>query len=388
LDHISEERTMDIAHTTRLTVRKLLGLALCAGLLLTPAAAGAQEGPQFGNWGPGKPAPEQEGVDQPPASALPSTGGDAATAPNAYAAPGAPAPPVGGIAPIPWSGCPYDLRGNWWNEGRQTTGGFRTYSSYVLVRQYRSWIQAVQDDGTSYYGQCLGTRLQFDVYNGTQYVGRQTGSITGNYYRPYPYPYPVPLYGDSAASTAPAPAAPYFYPSDRNMRATFTWTTIWGSGTETWEPTLAGFPRFDPSIAPIPTPITVTPVPTALPAAIRLDALSPAHGPAGTEVIITGSGFAADNNLVTFGPSAGLRHPDGTPGNLVARAASPDGRVLRFTVPANGPSGILCSDAGSCVGVSATLLTPGRYEVMVINNTSGSSNPLSFDLEASPDMGS
>jgi hypothetical protein len=66
----------------------------------------------------------------------------------------------------------------------------------------------------------------------------------------------------------------------------------------------------------------------------------------------------------------------------VARAGSADGRTLRFTVPTNGPSGILCSDAGSCVSVSASPLLPGRYDVMVINNAGGSSNAISFELLA------
>jgi hypothetical protein len=102
-------------------------------------------------------------------------------------------------------------------------------------------------------------------------------------------------------------------------------------------------------------------------------------GPVGTEVVITGSGFAADDNLVTFGPSAGLRHPDGTPGNMVARAGAPDGRTLRFTVPRTGPSGILCSDTGGCVGVAGVLLQPGRYDVGV-RNGSGTSNAVSFEI--------
>ena len=118
----------------RLGLLQLLRLAACVAMLLAPASAGAQEGPQFGNWGPGMPPPDQEGFDP---------GAQSGTASPYY---GAPAP--GGVAPAPYAGCQYDLRGTWWNDGRQTTGGYRPYSAYVYVRQYRTWIQAQQDDGT------------------------------------------------------------------------------------------------------------------------------------------------------------------------------------------------------------------------------------------------
>jgi hypothetical protein len=134
------------------------------------------------------------------------------------------------VAPIPSGGCQYDLRGNWLNDGRQTSGGYRAYSASVYVRQYRNWIYGQQDDGTGYYGQCIGNRLRFDVYQGYQFMGRQEGTVTGS-----PWIYPSPLYGDPAQPyAAPAPVAPPPPGGGAGMQASFTWNTWYGSGTETW----------------------------------------------------------------------------------------------------------------------------------------------------------
>jgi len=359
-----------------------VGLIALAALVLMPPAAIAQDGPQFGNWGPGKSPPEQEGPGTPPSGGSNTYGAqpDAAGA----AAPYAPMPGTG-LMPIPWSGgCSYDLRGTWWNDGRWTAPSYATYSQYVVVRQYRNWIQALQDDGTGYYGQCNGSSLSFDVYQGYTFVGHQTGSINGPVIY---YPYPMPL-ADSSAPYASTPGGSM--PSGGTLRASFSWASLFGSGTESWQRTSTAYrplpipyaldvpPVTTPAPAPTPAP---TRVPPPQPAAMHLDVLSPSSGPSGTDVVVVGIGFSADDNIVTFGPSAGLRHPDGTPGNLVVRAGSPDGRTLRFTVPASGPSGILCDSNGSgCVGVTAALLQPGRYDVTVVNNASGSSNSVSFEL--------
>lgn len=354
-----------------------LAVATLAAPLIVPNSVEAQDGPQFPTWGPGMSPPDQEGPDQ----TTPSTTG----APSPY---GYYSPPLG-VAPVPVAGCPYDLRGTWRNDGRQTTGGY--YSASVYVRQYRSWIQASQDDGTSYYGQCLGTRLQFDMYYGYQYLGRQYGTITGGY-GPTPVGYAV----------APSPGA-------WNIRADFTWTTWFGSGTETWSrssyglpwvidpwtggwsvpvptplPSVVPAPTSMPTVLPTPTPVptlVATPTSTLAPGAIRIDWLFPSRGPAATEVVVSGSGFTADDNLVTFGASTSLYRPDGTPANLAARVASVDGRTLRFTIPWSSPSGTLCDSAANCVGITATLLQPGSYDVTV-TNANGSSNAVSFEMTA------
>ncbi len=367
----------------RLFALQLIVVAACASLLIVPSQAVAQSGPQFGNWGPGMSPPDQEGVElaTPQANGfmpLPSYGGQDSAA----------VAPYGGVAPTRlYGGCDYDLRGWWWNDGRQTSPSNTPYFMSVYVRQYRTWIQALQDDGTGYYGQCIGSRLNFDIYQGNQYVGRQTGTVTGS-----SWIYPVPLYRDFGPYAAPAAPAP---PGSANLRAAFTWTAYFGSGTETWSPSSTGYPGYPaivnppPTVVPIPSstprptppPPTATPAPppTAVPTVVRIDTLVPPRGPIGTEVVIVGSGFSPDDNLITFGPSLGMRRADGSPANLVARVGSPEGRTLRFTVPETGPSGILCDDSGSCIGVTAILLETGSYSVSVTNG-SGSSNVVRFEL--------
>lgn len=175
----------------------------------------AQDGPRFSDWGPGKSPPEQEGADRPSADAKPEA------AP--YGAPSAaPAP-----APGPdGSSCQYDLSGSWWNQGRQTSGrGSSSYSASVQVRQYRSYLYAQQDDGTSYYGRCYGTRLQFDVYAWSRFVGYQDGWISSG---------PRPLSGPPSYEAPAAAAAPPPPENGTGTRATFTWSTWYGSGSETW----------------------------------------------------------------------------------------------------------------------------------------------------------
>lgn len=111
---------------------------------------------------------------------------------------------------------------------------------------------------------------------------------------------------------------------------------------------------------------------------VQLIGLVPSAGPPTTEVAITGRGLSIDANLITFGPTNGLKHLDGTPANVVARSGAQDG-ILTFTVPATGPSGILCNDDGRCIGVTASRLSPGDYDVVALN-ASGASNSLSFTL--------
>ena len=378
------------------TTKRLLSvvvLTACAVLLLVPTGVGAQGsqgGPQFPNWGPGMSPPDQEGPDvTTPSSGASGGPSDSAQTYGGYAAPNAVAP----VAPVPiYSGCQYDLRGTWWNDGRQTTPDYRPYSAYVYVRQYRSWILAQQDDGTGYYGQCLGNRILFDVYNGYAYVGRQSGTVSG-YFRPVPLP--GRLYDDSAV--APYSMPPVTVPSTNPLRASFTWSSFYGSGAETWQlsyggpvvvppigvvPVPAWLATATPVPPPPPTPVppTATPVPpTPIARTVRIDSLDPPSGPYGMEVVVNGSGFASDNNLITFGASSGLVRQDGSPANLIARVGSTDGRTLRFMVPRSGPSGILCDASGSCIGVSAALLQPGTYDVAV-SNANGTSNVAVFEI--------
>jgi hypothetical protein len=87
------------------------------------------------------------------------------------------------------------------------------------------YIYGQQDDGTSYYGRCIGSQLRFDVYSNGRFVGRQTGSVSGSY----------AAYSPSADGSTVSPyyAAP---PpgGGGSQRATFSWRSIWGSGYENW----------------------------------------------------------------------------------------------------------------------------------------------------------
>ena len=112
-------------------------------LLAPSGVAQAQDGPRFGNWGPGMSPPDQDAVDQ-PSSAAPSTAPSSSGAAAPYAAPApnaaAPAPAPGIIS----SSCSYNLEGSWSNQGRRTSGSgyyyYDSYSSTVTLRQYRNWI--------------------------------------------------------------------------------------------------------------------------------------------------------------------------------------------------------------------------------------------------------
>lgn len=219
----------------RSSALSLLALTLAFGLLwISIGVAGAQEGPQFPNWGPGMAPPDQEGVGTAAPSPSDSVSPDAAQGERAGAAPSAAAPPPGGSG-----ACQYDLRGIWWNDGRMTSGG--TYSARVYVRQYQSWIHAEQDDGTSYYGRCIGNQVQLDVYAGWQFAGIQNGTITtsswgGSSWDRGRRGWPRGSWDRSAelgAAEAVAPAAAPA-PGVGGTRVSFTWTTWYGSGAETW----------------------------------------------------------------------------------------------------------------------------------------------------------
>ncbi len=153
-----------------------------------PTPPTSDQGPRFGNWGPGQapPAPEgPAGGDSQAPTAPNQPGGQPNAAPNA--APSAPAPyaapgPNPALPPAPapdrWGGCNYDLRGSWQIMGAQTRPYQRPYSSNIRVRQYRNWLQIDQpQDNVSYYGQCSGDQITLDVYQNGQFVGYQDGSI-------------------------------------------------------------------------------------------------------------------------------------------------------------------------------------------------------------------
>ncbi len=241
------------------TLRGLRHLCLLGALLATLAAstpaASAQtppssdQGPRFGQWGPGQAPPDAEGpagADAPtppntaPAygsgpepgarSAAPDTGRSAAPdGGRPFAAPGAPGlalPPAPGPAPDRWGGCNYDLRGSWQISGRQTDPYPYSYSSWVHVRQFRSWLQIEQpDDNLSYYGICRGDTIELDVYAGGRFVGYEDGVVTSS-----------GGWSESASPWGRARFGPWSPPSS-GMRVRAEWTSFFGpfaSGNETW----------------------------------------------------------------------------------------------------------------------------------------------------------
>lgn len=105
-----------------------------------------------------------------------------------------------------------------------------------------------------------------------------------------------------------------------------------------------------------------TPAPTGLP---HIAFFAPAAGTVGTTVMIQGTGFDKTTNYILFGTSNDRHRADGTPDNQIAVLPSPDGKTITFTVPASGPSGILCDSNNHCVAISAIATVPGNYPVQV-----------------------
>jgi hypothetical protein len=220
----------------RLIQHTLVIGAIATMLLASASAAFAQtppsndQGPRFGQWGPGQSAPAPEG---PAGGEAPSTQRDA-PAPGAqpdaarpgfpgsspYAAP--PAFPGPALPPAPdrWGGCNYDLRGNWQISGRQTDPYPFSYSSWVQVRQFRNWLQIDQpEDNLSYYGVCRGDYIELDVYAGGRFVGYEDGVVSGN----------------SGGGTPWSRMG--FNPRWGSTRIRAEWTSFFGgfaSGRETW----------------------------------------------------------------------------------------------------------------------------------------------------------
>ena len=114
---------------------------------------------------------------------------------------------------------------------------------------------------------------------------------------------------------------------------------------------------------------------------VILARLTPDSGPIGAHVIVSGSGFAAQNNAVKFGPDTDWHHPDGTPANVIAIVPSVDGATIAFDVPSSIVSGIVCDSSNHCIGIAAARLQPGPRAVS-IGNANGASNSLVFTVTA------
>ncbi|HLD96152.1 MAG TPA: IPT/TIG domain-containing protein [Patescibacteria group bacterium] len=105
----------------------------------------------------------------------------------------------------------------------------------------------------------------------------------------------------------------------------------------------------------------------------QIETLFPLSGAVGTEVTITGSGFARTENAVLFAPQ------DGMPG-FISDLKSGNGKTLKFTVP----EGLnLCAPNAEERGIPCPLVYPqvgaGEYEVSV-QNSAGESDSATFTV--------
>ncbi|HZU04782.1 MAG TPA: hypothetical protein VFB73_02320 [Chloroflexota bacterium] len=157
-------------------------LVAASGTALAQAPPTTDQGPRFGQWGPGLAPPEPEGPAGPDVAG-PRAPGAAPEAPAPlYAPPG----PADAPAPERWGGCNYDLRGSWQVTGRQTEPYPYAYTARIHVRQFRQWLQIDQpDDGVSYYGVCRGDTIELDVYLWGRFVGYQDGVISAGWGGPW-----------------------------------------------------------------------------------------------------------------------------------------------------------------------------------------------------------
>jgi hypothetical protein len=94
-----------------------------------------------------------------------------------------------------------------------------------------------------------------------------------------------------------------------------------------------------------------------------LTSLTPAVGPVGTQVTVTGSGFTSTNNIVNFG------------NGIASSVSSPDGTSLSFTVPTYWLPA--CTLSIPACPFAQVLIVPSPYDVSV-TNANGMSNSMVF----------
>ncbi len=100
------------------------------------------------------------------------------------------------------------------------------------------------------------------------------------------------------------------------------------------------------------SPIEPGPVVTANQPAPTMLTITPASGPVGTQVTITGAGFQPRGNHLKFGTG------------YIKNVDSADGAVLRFTIP-DGLDLCAPDGAGPCAGGYPQVF-PGDYEIAVM----------------------
>ena len=124
---------------------------------------------------------------------------------------------------------------------------------------------------------------------------------------------------------------------------------------------------------------TSAPAQGTIAVAPQIISFTPAGGGVGTQVTIEGTNFSRTANYVMFGASDSRFRSDGTPDNQIAVVASTNGTSITFTVPASGPSGLLCNAQKQCIAVSAVATIPGNYPVTV-RDSGGTSNVKDFTV--------
>ena len=127
------------------------------------------------------------------------------------------------------------------------------------------------------------------------------------------------------------------------------------------------------------TTTTSAPAQGTIAVAPQIISFTPAGGGVGTQVTIEGTNFSRTANYVMFGASDSRFRSDGTPDNQIAVVASTNGTSITFTVPASGPSGLLCNAQKQCIAVSAVATIPGNYPVTV-RDSGGTSNVKDFTV--------
>lgn len=104
---------------------------------------------------------------------------------------------------------------------------------------------------------------------------------------------------------------------------------------------------------------------TVLPKGLYVKTLYPSSGPIGTMVVISGSGFTPNQNVVKFGS------------DYSEYLDSPDGVTLKFIVPSEADE---CHPSGNpCYEKMNKPITPGQYSLVVMNYN-GISNAVTFDV--------
>jgi hypothetical protein len=129
------------------------------------------------------------------------------------------------------------------------------------------------------------------------------------------------------------------------------------------------------------TSVTTTTTTTTTDTRPKITSITPSSGKANTVAMIKGANFDAKTNVVTFGPSKGLHHQDGTPDNQIESLPSSDGKTLTFSVPVSAPSGSLCDQNNVCKVYGTDNTKAGTYMVTVVNQN-GLSNEMPFTVIA------